>query len=54
MSKDSDGYEDLPVAHTCDKVMRLPGTAYNGDVQRFKKKLLMTLSSIPRGYFDQN
>jgi len=51
-SKDIDGDGDLPVAHTCDKVMRLPGNAYGGDAQVFKRKLLATLSSIPKGYFD--
>jgi len=46
--------EDLPVAHTCVKTMKLPGSAYNADAKKFKDKLLTTLNSLPRGYFDMN
>jgi hypothetical protein len=44
----------LPVAHTCAKTMKLPGNAYDGDPKIFKEKLLKSLSSVPKGYFDMN
>jgi hypothetical protein len=43
--------ESLPVAHTCAKMMMLPGTAYNGDSSVFKRKLLESLRSLPTGMF---
>jgi hypothetical protein len=35
----------LPVAHTCDNVLKLPGTAYGGIIETFESKLDMAMAS---------
>jgi len=39
-SKDDDS---LPVSHTCDPTLKLPGTAYHGDPEKLEEKLDMSL-----------
>ena len=43
--------EFLPVIHTCDKVMKLPATAYNANMEKFEKKLDVTMRHV-EGKFD--
>ena len=38
--------EGLPVAHTCDKLMKLPGTAYDGDIEKFEAKLAISMEQF--------
>lgn len=48
-SIESADQDQLPEAHTCDNVVKFPGTAYNGDARVLAEKLLLALECTERG-----
>mmetsp|Transcript_11510 Transcript_11510/g.16719 ORF Transcript_11510/g.16719 Transcript_11510/m.16719 type:complete len:262 (+) Transcript_11510:1348-2133(+) len=45
--------EDLPVAHTCENTMKIHGSVYNNDREKFEGKLMMAIESTD-GCFGMN
>mmetsp|Transcript_17485 Transcript_17485/g.39479 ORF Transcript_17485/g.39479 Transcript_17485/m.39479 type:complete len:163 (+) Transcript_17485:2351-2839(+) len=44
--------DDLPIFHTCDNVMKIPFSAYEGNKQVFLSKLQISIDCVGIGGFD--
>ena len=52
VDKESADIDGLPTSHTCEKTIKLPAAAYNGDKETLRKKLLQSIELSPKQGFD--
>jgi HECT-domain (ubiquitin-transferase) len=47
-------HDSLPVAHTCEMLLKFPGQAYDSNREVLEQKLKLSFESVRRSRFDMN